>query len=375
MPRVRVYEGIASLPASSAGLFCGGVFHSLPWFRVLEETLGSVRIHALESGEGVHALLPMCVQSSGGLLAPRRLGAAANYYTPLFHPLLADDAAAQVCLDALARSIAGARWDAVTFFPMDREAPHFSALCSAMRAARMAVQPYLCFGNWYLKVNGRSYDAYAASLPPRLRNTLKRKGQQVGKRMRIEILSGGDRLDEAIAAYEAVYRASWKQPEGHPQFMPMLIRTCADQGWLRMGVAWIDGVPAAAQVWMVSDGVASIFKLAYDQRFVKHSVGSLLTAALMRHVLDVDGVAEVDFLSGDDPYKQDWMSHRRERWGIAAFNLRTLRGVVLALFHIGGRWVKRLVLSSVNRFRASLRCGLPGLAPAGDLLSLLRQRK
>ena len=34
---------------------------------------------------------------------------------------------------------------------------------------------------------------------------------------------------------------------------------------------------------------------------------------LMRHVIDVDQVREVDFGSGDDAYKKDWMSDRRER--------------------------------------------------------------
>jgi CelD/BcsL family acetyltransferase involved in cellulose biosynthesis len=348
MPRVAVYDDFESLPESCAALFRGGVFQSLPWFRVLVDALGKaeLRIHALESDGGeVHALIPMVRQPGGRLFNMRRLAAAANYYTPLFSPLVADGNSATVCLDALAREIAQgvSRSDMVSMYPMDRDAPMYASTLSALRAAGMAVQPYLCFGNWYLKVNGRSYDDYVKTLPPRLRNTMKRKGNQLENRLRIEIISGGSALGEAIAAYETIYRASWKQPEGHPEFMPRLIRTCADEGWLRMGVAWIDGEPAAAQVWMVDDGVASIFKLAYDQRFVKHSVGSLLTAALMRHVIDIDRVQEVDFLSGDDAYKQDWMSHRRERWGIAAFNLRTMRGLSLAAVHFGRSALKHAV--------------------------------
>ena len=354
MPRVRVYEDFDSLPESCAALFRGGVFQSLPWFRVLAGTLPGLRLHALESEDGqVHALLPMCAQVSTNPFMPRRLVTAANYYTPIFNPFVADGAVVQPCLDALARSIAAARWDVAMLFPLDREAATYAALQSAFRSAGMAVQPYLCFGNWYLKVTGRSYDEYASALPARLRNTMKRKRQQLGNRLRFEIVSGGDRLEDAIAAYEAVYRASWKPPEGHPHFMPQLIRTCAAEGWLRMGVAWVDGEPAAAQVWMVADGVAAIFKLAYDQRHVKHSVGSLLTAELMRHVIDIDRVQEVDFLSGDDAYKQDWMSHRRERWGLSAFNLRTVRGLSLAILHFGGRALKR-----------ALRRALPGAQPA-----------
>ena len=356
MPRVEVYKGFDSLPGSCAALFRGGIFQSLPWFRVLQDALGKqgMRIYGLASDEGgVHALMPMCVQPSASRFAPRRLAAAANFYTPLYNPLVADGVSSPACLDALAREIAcgTARWDMVSLFPMDRDSTLYASMLSAFRSAGMAVQSYLCFGNWYLKVNGRSYDEYAATLPPRLRNTLKRKRQQAGSRLRIEIISGGRGVEEAILAYEAVYRASWKPPEAHPQFMPQLVRMCAREGWLRMGIAWIDGEPAAAQVWMVADGVASIFKLAYDQKFVKHSVGSLLTAALMRHVIDVDCVQEVDFLSGDDAYKQDWMPHRRERWGIAAFNLYTLRGLSLAALHLGRSALKQ----AIRRFVPSRR--------------------
>jgi hypothetical protein len=44
----------------------------------------------------------------------------------------------------------------------------------------------------------------------------------------------------------------------------------------------------------------------------------VLSAALFRHVIDVDGVAHVDFGTGDDPYKRDWMEQVRPRWRIDA---------------------------------------------------------
>ena len=59
--------------------------------------------------------------------------------------------------------------------------------------------------------------------------------------------------------------------------------------------------------------------------------------------MTVDKVKFVDYLSGDDAYKRDWMSHRRERWGILAFNLRTPRGAIAAARHVGARAVKRAV--------------------------------
>ncbi|MCZ6665758.1 MAG: hypothetical protein O7B81_10665 [Gammaproteobacteria bacterium] len=58
-------------------------------------------------------------------------------------------------------------------------------------------------------------------------------------------------------------------------------------------------------------------------------------------IIDADRVAEIDFGVGDHSYKKDWATQRRERWGIAAFNPRTARGVKAIVSHVGGRAAKR----------------------------------
>jgi len=40
----------------------------------------------------------------------------------------------------------------------------------------------------------------------------------------------------------------------------------------------------------------------------------VLSAALFRHVIDEDRVELVDFGTGDDPYKRDWMEEIRTRF-------------------------------------------------------------
>lgn len=355
--RVAVHAGFEALPASCQARFAEaaaekGFFFSLPWFANLHRTAlaqTALRIYAVEGDDGAARLaLPLIQRRSGsGFAAPRELAACANFYSSLFGPVLAAGAAPrQQDFFLLARAIAGAApaCDAVNLQPMDIEAPFFGMCVAGFRQAGMAVQTYFCFGNWYLQVNGRSYREYAESLPSRLKNTLARKSRQIAAAhdVRLTILTGEAQAEEGIAAFERVYRSSWKPAEAHPEFIPGLIRLCARQGWLRLGLAHVDGEPVAAQLWIVSHGVASIYKLAYDERFASLSIGSILTAHLMQHAIDVDRVREVDYLTGDDAYKRDWMSHRRERWGLMAFNLRTPRGLLAAARHIGGRRLKDL---------------------------------
>ncbi|MEZ0239122.1 MAG: GNAT family N-acetyltransferase, partial [Methylophilaceae bacterium] len=120
-----------------------------------------------------------------------------------------------------------------------------------------------------------------------------------------------------------------------------------------LGLAYLGEQPVAAQIWLVNDGRASIYKLAYDTNHAHLSVGSLLTNHLMQHVIDVDRVREVDFLIGDEPYKQDWMSHRRERWGIVAYNPRTPSGLAGAANEISRRVAKKALAPLRHYFRAA----------------------
>jgi len=143
---------------------------------------------------------------------------------------------------------------------------------------------------------------------------------------RLELITGPDRVEAGIVAYETVYATSWKQAEPYPGFVRRLIQDCADKGRPRLVVAWLGELPIAAQLWIVSEGRADIFKIACNQVYEACSGGNLLTAHLLSTVLEKDQVREVDYLTGDHPYKKTWMTRRRERWGIVAYDPRGLGG-------------------------------------------------
>ena len=125
---------------------------------------------------------------------------------------------------------------------------------------------------------------------------------------------------DAWAAYETIYAASWKPEEGDPALLRAFAEAESARGTFRMGLARIEGRPVAAQFWTVEDGTAFIHKLAHVEDSVKASPGTLLSAALFRHVIEVDRVKRVDFGTGNDGYKKDWMNRHEPLWRLEAFN-------------------------------------------------------
>lgn len=355
--RAGKYRGLAAVPAYYSTLFDDAsrsdFFLGLPWFLNFERTIVSdeepVVVYGIEPTDGSnHALGAFLLwkRRPNGLFGPRVLHSLANYYTPYFSPIL-NEAHSNEIIHAFARGLWADRrlFAAIDLRCLDHDAPAFLTLVRSLEDVGLVVQTYFQFGNWYLDVAGRSYAEYFTSLPPVLKKNIPYQTRRLERTYRIELklVTGKEGLEEALNDYETVYRASWRDQEAYPGFIRGLAETAVRSSALRLGLLYADGVPVAAQFWLVHGGIASIYKIAYVEEFSKFSIGTILTAHMMRHVIDVDKVTTVDYLSGDDKYKRDWMSHRRERWGILAFNLRCLSGIALAARHLGGRRINGIV--------------------------------
>ena len=269
--------------------------------------------------------------SDNGLIA------LSNYYSCLYGPednsdfLTHFDASQWTCSMLVLRGIPNS--DFITLQPLSAEKKWVTELQKAFTSNGFFASKFFCFGNWYQIVPAEGFLSYWSDRPSALRANVSRGKRRLdaASDWRIDVHTPDScarlgNIDDAIMAYERVYSLSWKSPEPCANFIPGLVRMAAQQGWLRMGILWFNDQPVAAQLWFVVNGKACIYKLAYVQGLERFSVGSVLTAALMQHVMDIDCVDEVDYLSGDDAYKADWMSCRRERIGIIAFDLFKFKG-------------------------------------------------
>lgn len=285
-----------------AGLTCApnaaAPFDRIEWWRGLAEECGIKPLLAVARDGDARAILPLR-QDNG------TLHELANWYSFRVTPIVTPGADARALLSTIARDIA-ARADRIVLNKFSEE--DAATMAAAFRQAGWFAVMTPCDVNHILRVQGRTYAEYLAGRPGQVRTTLKRKA----KKVEVQLFDTYDQ--DAWDAYEAIYAQSWKPEEGSPAFLRRFAREEGAAGRLRFALALAEGQPVAAQFWTVEAGTAFIHKLAHVEEAKPLSPGTTLSAALFERVIDRDKVELVDFGTGNDGYKRDWMEEVRTRY-------------------------------------------------------------
>ena len=301
---VELFDSLEAAAADAGGALdrSASPFDRLAWFRLVEAHCpppGRPLVARARRGDGAAAWLFLARQG-------RRAEAWRCWYSLRFGLIGAEEGAepiARILRKRLSRleiaPVAGPR-----------------ALALAFRRAGWIVFLEHATISWQAETAGKDFAAYWAARPGKLRSTAQRKAKAAG--LEIELHRVFD--PAAWSAYEEVYAASWKPEEGAPAFLRAFAEQEGEAGRLRLGIARKDGRPLAAQLWTVDGGTAWIHKLAYREDSKSLSPGTVLSMAMFRAALDEDRVERIDYGTGDDAYKRDWMDERRILWRLEAFN-------------------------------------------------------
>ncbi len=305
MIEARYHDSVNVLQALTAPA-AAAPFDRAEWYALLAGT-GLVPLIAVASDADSTAALALT--EDHGRIAPLR-----NWYSFTWRQLAPAGPAGDRLLETIARQLK-TRGHRVTLEPVPDEDGSAQRLARAFRAAGWQVKVEPCDINHILPVKGRSFAQYWETRPGPLRTTLKRKARKV----ETQVLTHFD--NHAWADYEAIYAASWKPAEDQPAMLRAFAQNEGAAGRLRLGVARAEGLAVAAQCWTVENGVAYIHKLAHLESHKHLSAGTTLSAALFQHVIDTDKVALVDFGTGDQSYKADWMEDVRPRFRIDCLDM------------------------------------------------------
>ncbi len=359
--KFKCFKKWNELPQSSNILFAQAekesVFFSRQWFKNLVTTsLGDEQSMLLvcvveendKSNLGkekkeeakVLAILPLISNSSG------EWSALQHIYTSLYTLLMAEHKQQEI-VNCLADGLSQLPFDSLKLGPIAANDKNINALEQAMESAGLSCVRYAEFFNWFYPLHGQTFTEYMEARSSRVKNTIARKERKLEREQGYEIcLYKGDDVQQGMTDFHKVYKASWKANERFENVMEGFINSFSKLSWIRLAILYIKGQPVAAQIWFVAHNKASIFKLAYDEEWKQYSPGSILTKYLMRTVIDTDKVEEIDFLTGNDHYKQEWMSERRQRWRIVCTHKQEAKRTNNSLVE--------LILNSLKKLKGKL---------------------
>ena len=280
-------------------------FDRLAWWHGLAQHCGLEPLIAVARDGDSYGVLPL--QRDGV-----RLTALANWYNFTARPVFSAGADAPALLGAIACDLKRHAAQ-VVLAPLSDEDNAASRIETAFKSAGWMAFRTHSDQNHVLEVAGRTFAGYLAARPGPLRTTLKRKAGKVAVTIDTAFVPAN------WAAYEAIYAESWKPGEGSPAFLRSFAEAEGAAGRLRLGLARADGVPVAAQLWTVENRTAFIHKLAHTEASKPLSPGTTLTAALFEQLIDRDHAALIDFGTGDDGYKRDWMEVVRPRYRLQLY--------------------------------------------------------
>ncbi len=302
---LKEVQGDAPLAALLIAPVAQSPFDRLAWWQGLAEECVLFPVIAVARNGNDRAALAMARKG-------RSLKALANWYSFRIQPIVSVGSDGNALLDAMARDLTGEA-PHIELAPLPDEGGETTRLAAAFKRAGWLTFRSQCDVNHILNVNGRSYREFLESRPGAVRTTLKRKASKV--QITVENYF---KLD-SWAIYEAIYAKSWKPEEGSPAFLRRFAAEEGAAGRLRLGIARAGGEAVAAQFWTVEGGTAFIHKLAHTEESKPLSAGTSLTAALFEHVMDRDKVSVIDFGTGNDAYKRDWMEEVRPRYRLEMY--------------------------------------------------------
>jgi CelD/BcsL family acetyltransferase involved in cellulose biosynthesis len=265
-------------------------------------------------------------QLTAALSLARRQGqleSTANYHTPVFGIAAATQSAATSMARELFRD-APARVSLTTLEP---EGTSLMVCRDAAEEAgfRVITRPHLL--SPYAELD-YGWNEYRRTLHAHLLRNLRRGRKQLAEQgpLTLEVMAGGAMLETRLDEAMQVEASGWKgktgtaiQSQTHTwQFYREMAHWAAERGILRLYLLRLRGRVITMCLTLQQRSVCYMLKGGYDEAFMRHSPGNILTEALLEDCAS-RGITRVEMNGDAETYKLNWATGARQYVRLEAF--------------------------------------------------------
>lgn len=215
-------------------------------------------------------------------------------------------------------------WDALELEAVPQHDTRISELVERMSWFGAPVERQPGPRCWRLNLPA-TWDAYLASLSKSHRKQLRRLERRLSDDPRaqwhtVRHLADFPRAFEILIDLHQRRRASLGEPgcfasTRFTSFHREVARRFCQSGQLRLHWLELAGEPIAVEYGLAGGGVAYAYQSGLDPLRLDEEPGRLAGVALLQSAL-ADGLAAIDFLRGDEPYKAHWRAEPQPTWNL-----------------------------------------------------------
>jgi CelD/BcsL family acetyltransferase involved in cellulose biosynthesis len=195
-------------------------------------------------------------------------------------------------------------------------------LASALRDAGWSTTQRECGLCPVVDLAGHTWDSYLATRGREHRYGVQRKLRALhkGSEVRFELTATESERLEGLRVLLDLHERRWREKGGSRSdafhtpalraFHEAFTQLALAEGWLRLFVLRLDGVPAAALYGLRYGATFSFYQSGFDPGLARRGVG-VATMALSVAAALAEGAAVYDLLHGDEEYKFHWANRTR----------------------------------------------------------------
>ncbi len=241
--------------------------------------------------------------------------------------------------------------------------PSIEVLLKSAKAHRLVTRVVDKASSPILRI-AESWTSYLNSRPRHFRHELKRKLRLIENSASVEwvIVQAKNQVDTALENFLTIERNSWKHQEGKSiaarpaleHFYRNFASQCAQNGWLRMHLLFLNSMPVAYIYGLVFNNEYFALKTSFDEGYKHFSPGTVLFGYALRDSFEQKYLT-FDFLGEESYWKNQFANDARRHADICLFSLHDLGCWRCKLYHQNSKSFIRNKLPFVLRARKKFK--------------------